>query len=106
MELKEIRKAAGFKTAREFAEVMGIPPTTYARYEQKLDHIPMPNAIRMADYLNVTLDSLVGRVCGSEVEVGEQQRLYDLLSPRGKARVDEFMAYQQWLDGRFSDDGR
>ena len=100
MGLKEIRKAAGFKTAREFAEAIGVPPTTYARYEQKLEHIPMPNAIRMADYLNVTLDSLVGRVCESPIEVGEQQRLYDLLSPRGKMEVDRFMAYQQWLDGR------
>lgn len=102
MALKEIRKAAGFRTAKEFAAELGIPPTTYARYEQKGEHIPMTTAIMMADYLNVTLDSLVGRVCGSEVEVGEQQRLYDLLSPRGKARVDEFMAYQQWLDGKSS----
>lgn len=100
MALREIRKAAGFRAAKEFATRLGIPPTTYARYEQKVEHIPMPTAIMLADYLDTTIDALVGR--SHESAVGDKQRLYDMLSPRGKAEVDRFMAYQQWLDGKSS----
>lgn len=97
--LKDARKAAGFKTAREFAENVGIPPTTYARYEQKPNHIPMVTAINLADWFNVPLDAIVGRVCRTRGEIGAQQAAYELLSPRGKAEVDRFLAFQSWSDG-------
>jgi len=61
--LKNVRKAAGFKTAKDFATGVGIPPTTYARYEQKPNHIPMVTAMNLADWFNVPLDKIVGRVC-------------------------------------------
>lgn len=72
--LKNIRKAAGFRTAKDFANSVGIPPTTYARYEQKPNHIPMVTAINLADWFNVPLDEIIGRVCtddGSELEMSE-----------------------------------
>ena len=97
--LKDARKAAGFRTSKEFAEKVGIPPTTYCRYEQKPNHIPMVTAMNLADYFNVTLDAIVGRVCDGSNDESHEQSLYSSLSPRGKAETDRFMAYQAWVDG-------
>lgn len=97
--LKDVRKAAGFKTAKDFALSVGIPQTTYARYEQKPNHIPTITAINLADYFNVPLDTIIGRKCYTRSGAGAQQALYDSLSPRGKAEVDKFLAFQAWSDG-------
>lgn len=97
--LKDARKAAGFKSARDFAQRVGIPPTTYTRYEQKPSHIPMVTAMNLADWLNIPLDDVVGRVCYEKGGAGSQQAIYESLSPRGKAEVDRFLAFQAWSDG-------
>ena len=97
--LKDARKEAGYRTSKEFAERFGIPPTTYCRYEQKPNHIPMVTAINLADCLSVTLDGIVGRKCYEAGGMGAQQAMYDSLSPRGKAEVDRFLAFQIWQDG-------
>ena len=97
--LKDARKAAGFKTSKDFAKKVGIPPTTYCRYEQKPNHIPMVTAINLADYFNVTLDAIIGRVCDGKTAEA-QATLYGSLSPRGKAEADKFIAYQAWMDAR------
>ena len=34
--LAELRKAAGYRSSRDFAAVLGIPATTYSRYERTL----------------------------------------------------------------------
>ena len=94
--LKDLRKAAGYHTALEFAELMGVPSTTYSRYEQKPSHIPLRQAIAFADFLDAPLDAVVGRE--RESGRGPQQHVYDMLSPRGRAACDEFMAYQLFRD--------
>ncbi len=95
--LKDLRKAAGYRTASEFAEKVGIPNTTYARYEQRPSHIPMRQAVMLADFLDSPLDAVIGRE--RESGRGPQQHVYDMLSPRGKAATDEFMAFQLMRDG-------
>lgn len=96
--LKDLRKAAGYRTASDFADAVGLPVTTYNRYEQRPRSIPLRKAIAIADFLDAPLDAVIGR----EMESGRgpQQGIYDMLSPRGRAAVDEFMAFQLMRDGR------
>lgn len=100
--LQEIRKAAGYKTAKDFAESMGLPLTTYSRYESNSEKIPTERAWAIADALNCTIDEVVGRqLPGSEDDEptekpdgrGEVQREYDALSGENKKLVDQFMAF-------------
>ena len=60
MSLSEIRRAAGFKTSKAFAESIGIPPTSYARFEQPSNgrRIPMERAWLIADKLGCSIDEL------------------------------------------------
>lgn len=46
---------------KEFAEVLGITPRAYQYYEAGKRFPDFHGLIRIADYLNVSLDYLVGR---------------------------------------------
>lgn len=107
--LQELRKAAGFKTAKEFAAEMGIPPTTYSRYEATPDKISVEQAWKLADRLGVSIDLVVGRAALDAPAAdprdlrGPVQRAYDALSPRLRSSADEFLAF---LAGRNADEAR
>ena len=45
---QQLRKEAGYRTAKDFAEAIEVPPTTYARYEQSPDKIPLKQAWMIA----------------------------------------------------------
>lgn len=87
--LQDMRKEAGYKTAREFAEAIDVPVATYARYEQSPTKIPIKNAWHIADVLGCSIDAVVGR---EHVDVdsmrGEVQRFYDDLSDDSRALFD------------------
>ena len=100
--LRQLRKGAGFRSASAFAEAVGIPSSTYARYERDSYSIPLNNLMKLADWLDVPMDWIVGRTCEQAVARGAQQDIYDRLSARGRLEVDRFMAYQMWLDGKES----
>ena len=59
--LQKMRKAAGFKSAKAFAEYVGVNPNTYTQYEQGLVAMLYERAWQFADALNCTLDELGGR---------------------------------------------
>ena len=59
--LLELRKAAGYRNAGDFAEAHGIPTSTYTRYESNPNKIPLDRAWQLADFLNSTIDVIVGR---------------------------------------------
>lgn len=59
--LQALRKAAGFKSAKAFAEYVGVNPNTYTQYEQGLVAISYERAWQFADALKCTLDELGGR---------------------------------------------
>lgn len=92
--LQELRKEAGYRTAKDFAEALDVPPTTYARYEQSPDKIPLKQAWLIADKLDCSIDAVVGR---EHVEVsemrGEIQRFYDDVSDENKHLLDEFIDF-------------
>ena len=51
--LQRLRREAGYRSAKEFAEALGIPGSTYARYERAGDGadcgIPLSAAWQIAD---------------------------------------------------------
>lgn len=59
--LQEMRRKAGFKSARAFAESIQMNPTTYTQYEQGIRNFTLEKAWEFADALNCSLDELAGR---------------------------------------------
>lgn len=60
-QLQRIRKEKGFKSAKAFAEHLGISPGTYTQYEQGQIGLTLEKAWEFADALECTLDELAGR---------------------------------------------
>lgn len=89
--LQELRKAAGYKTAKEFATELDIPATTYGRYEADPKKIPLSSAWNIADALGCTIDAVVGRSePDPEAQRGSVQAFYDGLSEENRELFDEF----------------
>lgn len=63
--LQRLRREAGYRNAKDFAEVLGIPASTYSRYERAEEGpecgIPLSSAWAIADELGVSIDLVVGR---------------------------------------------
>ena len=97
--LQQIRKDAGFRSAREFAESAGIPVSTYTRYEQSPDTIPIKAAWELADKFGCSIDAVVGRVEPEpDAMRGEVQRFYDSLSVPSRAAMDDYMGYIRYKE--------
>lgn len=59
--LQAVRKAAGYKSAKAFAEHMGMSVGTYTQYEQGQISLSLEKAWEFADALDCSLDELAGR---------------------------------------------
>lgn len=66
MKLKELRKSKS-KTQQEFANNFGIPLRTYNAYENGEYEPNINTLIKFADYYNVSLDYLCGRVWNNQI---------------------------------------
>lgn len=64
--LQQLRKAAGYNSARAFAEAVGISVNTYTGYEQDRIKLTLERAWLLADFLGCTLDELAGRPFDAE----------------------------------------
>lgn len=99
--LKQLRSAAGYKNAREYAEHLGVPRPTYYRWEQHPLSMPVKAAWAIADDLGVSIDAVVDR---PEPEASEQAKSlpesYRRLSPVSRALFDEYLIYLQYREGR------
>lgn len=60
-QLQRIRKEKGFKSAKAFAEHIGMSKNTYTNYEQGTRPLSLETAWEFADALECTLDELAGR---------------------------------------------
>ena len=99
--LLELRRAAGYKNANDFAEAHGIPASTYARYESNPDKIPMDRAWQLADILGTTIDAIVGRKAPAPGTArGEVQLEYDGLTPEARALADELREFVLMKDAK------
>ena len=107
--LAELRKCAGYRSAREFAAVTGITYTTYARYERSPKApnctIPINAAWEIADKLHCSIDAVVGRVAmdgedGSECvkPSGDLNAVYGSLSDSGRQMLDEYVKFLDFRD--------
>lgn len=59
--LQKMRKRAGYKSAKAFADAMGISKDTYTGYEQGRISFTVEKACEFADALGCSLDELAGR---------------------------------------------
>ena len=50
------------KTQKDIANVLNMQLTVYQRYERGERELPLWAAIKLADYYEVTIDYLVGRI--------------------------------------------
>ena len=99
--LQNLRKEAGYRTAKDFAEAVDIPAPTYTRYEQEPAKIPIERAWIIADFLGCTIDAVVGRTPIKPSEMrGPVQRVYDALSDKNKGLLDDYLDYIQYKDGK------
>ena len=92
--LLELRRQAGFSTAKEFAQEAGIAEATYARYESSPEKIPTRAAWQLADRFGVSIDVIVGH---ADVDVsalkGDVQAVFDHLSKRSQASALDYLAF-------------
>ncbi len=92
--LLQLRRAAGYRSAREYCEHSGIPQPTYTRYESNPAKIPIAAAWAIADDLRCTIDEVVGRDIGEAYERPcPMQAAYERLTPRGRDSVDRFIRF-------------
>ena len=97
--IQDLRKEKGYRSGREFADALGISPSSMSRYDKQPDTIPTKVAWAMADALGCSIDEVVGR---EHVTAGKggMQELYDGLSEEGRALMDEFAAFVRGKDER------
>ena len=100
--LADLRRAAGYRSSKDFAAVLGIPATTYSRYERTLDDpdsgVPLRAAWAIADKLNCTIDAVVGRDEADDSNGRDLNALYRSLSDDGKKRLDDYLLYLDFSD--------
>jgi transcriptional regulator with XRE-family HTH domain len=98
--LQRLRRAAGYRSARDFAEKVGIPASTYTRYENRPDGpdkpIPVSAAWAIADELDCTIDAVVGRE-----DVDAPKELYarvKSLSGLGEAMLLDYLTFLEYRE--------
>lgn len=61
MRLKELRESKGL-TQKEVAEIIGYSEISYGRYENGKREPDISTLCKLAEYFNVTVDYLIGRI--------------------------------------------
>lgn len=100
--LAELRREAGYRSSRDFAAALGIPATTYSRYERTLadpeSGVPIRAARSIADRLGCSIDAVVGRADGAGEEGHDLNATYRSLSESGKTMLDEYVKFLDFRD--------
>ena len=108
--LADLRRAAGYRSSKDFAAVLGIPATTYSRYERTLadpdSGVPLRAAWAIADKLNCTIDAVVGRDAADDANGRDLNALYRSLSDDGKKRLDDFLLFLDFSDRLMANQAR
>ena len=88
--LKYYREKSGYKTAKDFADVLNIPYTSYVAYENKGREPKYEMLCKIADLLEVSTDDLLGR---------KEPRLKDnLMKIKNKVMLEVNKQNKQWGD--------
>lgn len=88
--LRYYREKAGYKQAKEFANILGISYTTYTSYENQGREPKYTTLCKIADLLQVSTDDLLGR---------KEPRLKDnLMKIKNKVMLEVNKQNKQWGD--------
>lgn len=97
--LQDVRIAAGYATSHDAATALGLTKSTYSRYECQPDKIPMPTAIKLADFFDCSLEAIVGLGARHKASPGgEVGRRFDALSPDQQGYVLAALEYAEERD--------
>lgn len=97
--LQDVRKAAGYATANDAADALGLTKSTYWRYERQPDKIPMSAAIELAGFFGCSLDAVVGREeAGAPSPGGDVGRRFAALTPDQQGYVLAALEYAEKRD--------
>lgn len=100
--LQRLRREAGYRSAKDFAEVLSIPSSTYARYERAVEGpecgIPLPSAWQIADALGCSIDLVVGREDIDARDAGTIDERVAALSLTNQAMLTGFLDYLESLE--------
>lgn len=100
--LQRMRREAGFRSAKDFAERVGIPMSTYARYERAGDGpecgIPLSSAWAIADALGCSIDLVVGREDIDAASGGSIQERVEALSRTGREMHDDYLRFLEFRE--------
>ena len=83
--LRYYREKAGYKQAKDFAEVLNIPYSTYTGYEVRNREPKYETLCKIADLLHVSTDDLLGRttnILGNKDDKQIKQIISDVLSEK------------------------
>lgn len=81
--LRYYREKAGYKQAKDFAEALNIPYSTYTGYEVRNREPKYETLCKIADLLQVSTDDLLGRttnILGNDEDNRLIERINDILS--------------------------
>lgn len=95
--IKDLRQEKGYRSAREFADALGIATSSMSRYDKDPETIPLKHAWAMADLLDCSIDEVVGR---AHVTSGasELQEFYDGLLPETRKLMDDLIGFARMKD--------
>lgn len=100
--LQRMRREASYRSAKDFAESVGIPMSTYARYERAGDGpecgIPLPSAWAIADALGCSIDLVVGREDIDNVLGGSIQERVEALSRTGREMLEDYLRFLEFRE--------
>lgn len=108
--LSDLRAEAGYRSAKDFAASLGVPTSTYSRWENGAQGpdsaIPIAAAWAIADKLGTTIDVIVGREPKPESEGHDLNAFYRRLSEGGQRFLDEIMQYLDFRERVLATEGR
>ena len=103
LQLKSLRKRAGFNTQADLAQTLGVNPRTYASWERGEVKLTLGDAQRIADVLGCSLDELAGRAEPADRCPSAAARIRGATRPRRaaeeRARSPGFGRCRQGSDG-------
>ena len=101
LNLKHLRKAKGM-TQAEVAHFLQVERTTYGRYETGEREMTYEALKKLAQFYNVSLDYLLGRISGDCVVLEEEELQLILsfrkLDPRGRGVLFAVLEYEESRD--------